>query len=257
MLTNRRQGSLLGNLAAFPSREDEMIPKILHQIWLGPECRPKRCMATWKSQHPTWEYRLWTEENLPRDLWCMPLLEQVSEVVGKVDLLRYELLYRHGGIYVDADSISLRPLDELCGERLFAAWEHEQARPGLIAQGVLGAERGHWLLWDLLKTARPGRPAWLHLGPGHFTNRAVLCPEIRIFPSYYFWPIHHSETHLLDQIGGDLSLKAVSSFSPEVQNRVKLAYAFQFWGNTRGWYRKLRTGDTGTEVFQPDSFDGA
>ena len=42
-----------------------MIPKIIHQIWLGDkDLMPLNCMKTVKEIHYDWQYYLWTEENL-------------------------------------------------------------------------------------------------------------------------------------------------------------------------------------------------
>ena len=45
-----------------------MIPKIIHQIWLGPNKRPDIWMNSWKinyiKKHPDWTYKLWTEKEI-------------------------------------------------------------------------------------------------------------------------------------------------------------------------------------------------
>ena len=42
------------------------IPKIIHQIWIGDKSKqPVELMKTWETMNPTWEYKLWTEENIP------------------------------------------------------------------------------------------------------------------------------------------------------------------------------------------------
>ena len=42
-----------------------MIPRIIHQIWIGNQAlRPVAMMETWRHMHPAWEYRLWTEVEL-------------------------------------------------------------------------------------------------------------------------------------------------------------------------------------------------
>ena len=53
-----------------------MIPRILHQIWVGPDPIPAEYAAYmdgWARMHPEWEHRVWTDENLPvmrnRDLY--------------------------------------------------------------------------------------------------------------------------------------------------------------------------------------------
>jgi mannosyltransferase OCH1-like enzyme len=58
--------------------------------------------------------------------------------------MRYEILHDHGGVYVDADSTCVRPLDDwLRDMRMFAIWESEQHRPGLIANGFIGSAPQH------------------------------------------------------------------------------------------------------------------
>ena len=48
------------------------------------------------------------------------LLEQCREFnPEKADILRYELLYRFGGLYIDADIICLKPLNDLLLDNLF------------------------------------------------------------------------------------------------------------------------------------------
>jgi hypothetical protein len=38
-----------------------MIPKIIHQLWIGPHPCPVEIMHTWKNKHPDYEYILWDE----------------------------------------------------------------------------------------------------------------------------------------------------------------------------------------------------
>ena len=43
-----------------------LIPKKIHQIWLGEKSIPKICkkwMKSWKDFNPQWEYKLWDEQN--------------------------------------------------------------------------------------------------------------------------------------------------------------------------------------------------
>ena len=39
-----------------------MIPKIIHQIWIGPRPAPEKLMATWKEKNPSFEYIRWSEK---------------------------------------------------------------------------------------------------------------------------------------------------------------------------------------------------
>ena len=47
------------------------IPRLFHQIWLGPDPFPAEYVEyqrSWTRHHPGWELRLWTEADLPDDL---------------------------------------------------------------------------------------------------------------------------------------------------------------------------------------------
>ena len=112
------------------------IPKIIHQIWLGTLPIPSsylKCMETIKEKHPTWEYKLWTDDNLPTDFILKESFEGnnlVADDMGnpndpcsigrlknnyarKADVLRLSLLWHFGGVYMDVDMEALKPIDDL------------------------------------------------------------------------------------------------------------------------------------------------
>lgn len=85
-----------------------MIPKILHQIWIGVNELPKEeksWIESWKRLHPEWKHILWTNDNipvLPKNL--QEVVESVSEKYAlAADVYRYFILHNHGGFYVDTD----------------------------------------------------------------------------------------------------------------------------------------------------------
>ena len=41
-----------------------MIPKIIHQLWIGTKPAPTNHMDTWKNMNPEFEYIRWSEEEL-------------------------------------------------------------------------------------------------------------------------------------------------------------------------------------------------
>lgn len=65
-----------------------------------------------------WTHRLWTDADV--DSICLRNQHAYSAAPNygqKSDILRYELLERHGGVYVDVDMECVRPLDDLHGQR--------------------------------------------------------------------------------------------------------------------------------------------
>ena len=44
-----------------------MIPKTIHQIWIGPLDPPTSLMNSWKIKHPDYKYILWDEDKIKRE----------------------------------------------------------------------------------------------------------------------------------------------------------------------------------------------
>lgn len=98
------------------------IPKIIHQIWSGingplPDYF-KVLGETWKQSYPEWEYRLWDntimnnfiKEDYPQ---YMDIYNRFPYNVQRWDAIRYLILDKIGGMYVDFDYESLEPMDQL------------------------------------------------------------------------------------------------------------------------------------------------
>jgi mannosyltransferase OCH1-like enzyme len=139
-----------------------MVPRIIHQIWVGRDPLPDEYAAyveTWKRHHPGWEHRLWTEESLPSDLRRPEARERIRHPVERADILRYEVLWRHGGVYVDVDFECRRSLEPEIGDaEFFTAY----LKPKNIAKAhkrvnnaFIGAVPGHPLLDRALDELRP------------------------------------------------------------------------------------------------------
>jgi mannosyltransferase OCH1-like enzyme len=122
----------------------ERIPKKIHQIWLGspfPD-RFKGWCNTWKQFHPTWEYKLWTDADLPNiEITKKEIFKTSTNWGMKSDILRYEILRQQGGLYVDTDFECLRPFDDLLYLRFFVGLSYDsnmQTYCGLIASEPSG-----------------------------------------------------------------------------------------------------------------------
>ncbi len=108
----------LGTAPDFPPAES--IPKVIHQIWLGPKPIPQQFLEwsdTWRQHHPEWEYKLWREADIA-DLVPEMKMPELFELKGvnpgvSSDVLRYEIMRQCGGMYVDFDFQCLRPVGKL------------------------------------------------------------------------------------------------------------------------------------------------
>ena len=182
--------------------ESSKIPKIIHQIWIGPKPAPTKFMNTWKEKNPDFEYILWNEAEFEKRgivFECQEKIDVMPELCGKADIIRYEVLYKYGGYYFDADSICIEPIDEeLMSKLAFAGYENETVRPGLVANGTMAFPVNHPLCREaidwILKNNISGIPAWMCVGPTLLTNllNTGQYNDVTIFPSYYFLPLHYT-----------------------------------------------------------------
>lgn len=95
-----------------------MIPKIIHQTW-----KTNEVPAKWKGfvnkvqrLNPDWEYRLWSDDDNERfvreqypDFY--PIFMGFSRGIMRADVIRYLIMNKIGGVYLDLDYEMLEPFD--------------------------------------------------------------------------------------------------------------------------------------------------
>lgn len=129
-----------------------LIPKIFHRVWFGPHKIPDHCQgywAAWKLLHPDFQFITWTDtlsitNGFKDQELFIPVnketFDQCQHFSEQSDIARYEILFRHGGIYVDCDFEPLKSLTSLlenvtnfCGQ---LEWDR-------LAVGIIGAIPNH------------------------------------------------------------------------------------------------------------------
>ena len=132
-----------------------MIPKIIHYCWFGKGEIPElveRCIASWHTHMPDWDFRLWSEDNF--DITTAPRYVQEAYAAKKyafvTDYVRLWALEREGGVYLDTDVEVLRPLDNLLDDTAFIGVEESLALlPGTC---VMGCEAHCQWVKDMIAT---------------------------------------------------------------------------------------------------------
>lgn len=92
------------------------IPRIVHHIWLGGKLPAKlqRLVDTWRLMHPAWKHCMWTDEHVAAIPWYNAAAVSAAGNCGELsDVIRYEILYALGGVYVDTDMQCIRSFDVL------------------------------------------------------------------------------------------------------------------------------------------------
>jgi len=143
-----------------------IFPQTVHQIWLGKNPFPATS-ERWRDSIgrylPEWSYRLWTEADVPElapDALCPQLMLAEAAGMGiRADVMRFEILRQHGGLYLDHDMELLRPLDEI----MVSGCLHFGFDPfgnGSLGCAILASPQGHAFLdFHLGRIGAKVRPA--------------------------------------------------------------------------------------------------
>ena len=229
-----------------------MIPKIIHQIWIGPAPKPMKLLNSWKESHPDFEYILWDEnEILKRNMnfKCQKQIDSIKgpqEWAGKADIMRYEILEKYGGFYLDSDSICLNSIHSLCSNTAFACYENEEKRKHLVANGNIGTQ-AHNVLFKMIidhiskqnynfseggVELNSKKIVWKLTGPLLFTEFCLKYPtSIKILPSYLFLPTHPTG----------------ASYTGHCK-----VYAYQLWGTTNQKNNHLEREEVPADILSPE-----
>ncbi len=181
------------------------IPRIIHQIWLGSPVPDvyKGYMRSWQEKHPDWEYMLWTDDNVQTlfPLYNQEFYDTAENYGTKSDILRWELLYRFGGLYVDTDYECLNPMDEL--HYAYDFYTGIQPLDAIFLQlgaALVGSIPHHPIMKHCIETIKDdwhfqGAPT--KTGPVHFTKSFYLCAgkgtiDIAL-PPFYVYPLGSTE----------------------------------------------------------------
>lgn len=102
------------------------IPKVIHQIWSGVDGPLPDYLSvlgdTWKSNHPDWRYEYWDNDRM-NDFVADNYPQYVAAYnrfryrIQQWDAIRYLILHKSGGMYVDFDYECIKPVDDLLHEK--------------------------------------------------------------------------------------------------------------------------------------------
>lgn len=107
--------------------QEPMIPKKIHYCWFSKNPIPdylQKCIDSWYRFCPDYEIIRWDEDNydVSKNLYMQQAYE--ARKWGFVpDIARLDILYRHGGIYLDTDVELIRNLDDLLYQPAFVGVE--------------------------------------------------------------------------------------------------------------------------------------
>jgi|GEM_PF-1839063 len=248
-----------------PYSEEAKIPKILHQIWVGPKTPPSLFFAfreKWLKLHPDWEYKLWTEASLAElNLELQDIIDDSPNYAEKSDIIRSELLERFGGVYIDVDMEPHKPLTELNHKYDFYAgmeYPHKIATTGnsvWAGISIIACKAHHPIMkrwkeyirarWEMVNQTYSS-PVERVINHTYFPYTFAVLDKYKeenlrniFFPATYFYPLTAANAskqrapirnyrEKLYALLETLHLKKKSRFS----RRLPETIAVHYWGNS-------------------------
>ncbi len=188
--------------------EAPKIPKKFHLIWLGstPPERYYIIERKLRELHPDFQIKLWTDHDVAQLSLVNSAAYQAATNYGeKSDILRYEILYNEGGIYLDGDFEIFKTFDDLCYAADFFAGLAYDPRM-ILYNGLIGTAPHHPILslcmseLGLHGDKNDPESIMERTGPYHFTRcflkgSAHYDGIIIAFPVTYFYPWPNYEVY--------------------------------------------------------------
>ena len=136
------------------------IPKIIHQTYKNhnvPETY-KICQTEIKRLHPDFEYRFYTDEDMDRLMKTefseyYDKFNELPRMIMKIDMFRYFLMYKYGGLYTDMDYLMFKSFD-LLNEKVVIPCnrEDENGEPICLGNCIFASEPNHPYWKSLMDT---------------------------------------------------------------------------------------------------------
>ena len=125
--------------------QQSKLPRVLWLFWSqGAKQAPmvvKKCLRSWIDKNPSWRIVLLDRQKIGQYIKVHSLCKEPTHIrmAHQSDLMRLQLLYKYGGVWADATSFCVKPLDE---------WVDEATQSGFFAFSRPAADRiiSNWFL---------------------------------------------------------------------------------------------------------------
>lgn len=164
---------------------ENRIPKVIHYCWFGRNPKSEliqKCIQSWKEKCPDYQIVEWNEDNW--DIDAYPYAREAYDAKKWAfvsDVARLDILYRHGGIYLDTDVELLRddPFLDMLIRVAFFPFENERR---INTGQCFGAEKECWFVDKLMDSYRVRHFDAENISAEKNTliNRPVFCEVLKV-----------------------------------------------------------------------------
>ncbi len=194
--------------------KNNYIPKIIHQT--APRDRSKwkeewfKCHDTWVNtfESPEYVHILWFDEDLDNLIkdhfpWFKSIYDSYDSIIKKVDIARYFILYKYGGIYADMDYLCTKNFYDLLPQDKISISESPWKNNEYIQNALMISppENDFWLKVIEKAKTRTKLPVLDATGPRllsdtYFENTK----DVNILPEKLFNPNTENNDHKSEEV---------------------------------------------------------
>ena len=234
------------------------IPKIIHQIWFqGKDKIPEKYhknIESIKNHYKTWTYILWTDESIRQLLneEELKLYNEYKYMHQKIDFSKYVILYKYGGMYIDIDALSIKPIDPLLEQYkdkdlIISATNTDYvaaiilcSKPKCINNGIIISTPNHYILKKIIEYCLQNKDTGYNYftsivsttGPDMFTKiiDKYKTDKTLILPHDYLEPCNNTICKVTDNtyIKHDHAMTWVDPFVKKM-NYIYINYRFVYY----------------------------
>ncbi|XZF16130.1 glycosyltransferase family 32 protein [Chitinophagaceae bacterium MMS25-I14] len=189
------------------------IPRVIHQTWKTSDVPDdmRQMAVTWQQNHHGWKYMLWTDEMNRRFVAThfpeyLSIYDRFPAAIQRVDAVRYMILYKLGGIFVDLDFECLRNIMPLLEGHICVFGREPDAhcsihnKKQIISNAFMASVPGHDFFYAILEEIKSGPQITSHrfdrvlesTGPFMLTRvyeKSGRKEDITILPSELLYPL--------------------------------------------------------------------
>lgn len=188
----------------------QTIPKIIHRVHMGPPNDfAEYCWQSSKNKNLEWDHITHDDSDLSKFPMVGEFLDRSDCFAYKSDLMRLEILYNYGGIYLDTDVEILQSLDPFLQYTYpFAAWESGDT----IGSAVIGSPPKNEQILEIIiyclgsiiiesenkKIEYSGKLRMF--SPSAITKLWKDNEAVRLLNSQSFYPYHWTEKNIIKKM---------------------------------------------------------
>jgi len=184
------------------------IPKKIHLVWVG-TVRPRKydfLVNEIKRINHDYEVIEWNDDNIDFQLINQELFENCKNLGSKSDILRFELLYKYGGIYIDYDFLQIKKFDDVLDCDFFAGAAEDAHNE--VWNSIVGSTPGSQVALKFLEGLRETKPIEKHqidrvmneTGPYYLKkilDENTFTENVKIFRGKQFYPFPGAQRFLI------------------------------------------------------------